>query len=71
MLRSMGIEERTEAAISLGGLVGSGENVAKGTGPLGGRYRLMDGGEVDEEDEAAAPIFVVEVVLEFVRCFLD
>ena len=50
----------------------SGEKVAKGTGPLDGRYRLM-GGEVDEEeeDEAAAPIFVVEVVVEFVRCFLD
>jgi len=56
----------------LGGFVRSGEKVAKGTGPLDGRYRLM-GGEVDEEeeDEAAAPIFVVEVVVEFVRCFLD
>ena len=63
----------------LGGFVRSGEKVAKGTGPLDGRYRLMGGEEVDEEeeeeeeeeDEAAAPIFVVEVVVEFVRCFLD
>ena len=59
----------------LGGFVRSGEKVAKGTGPLDGRYRLMGGEEEEEEeeeeDEAAAPIFVVEVVVEFVRCFLD